>query len=698
MIDITIFDGLQDRIGENRTFSFDQFRKFLQLNYTTTNYERPPLFFGGWFDGGGKETKNILFRSVLTYDIDKCFLTEAELRTFIISLDKYMYFFYTTKKSKKNDLRFRLMFFLNEHLEKESYSILAKNFAVAKLEPLMKGIDKCSYDANRLLYLPFKPDKGYSFIGMSNEGEFINPHEFATVTEYVKTDEEFLIRSLIPRPLQLTKDEVVSYLKLYPAEDTDYHSWLEVGMALHHQFQANDEGYALFKSWSLKDSRVGSEYDTEQTINDLKYKYYSTFKADSTKPITFATIIHRIKSKKSNLTKIPKRIEIGNFLHYKISKTKTVKILSTYENFLVLMKYENIEVNFDLATKDIINNKNYDSNSFITTVSSLLTLNDMDKSNAKPYIHLLAQKSKINTWKDFILSKPWDGVNRTYEFFATVEVVDVPVKTRDLYLLKWLQQMIYLHFSQDKYKSPRYVLVFKGKERRGKTSWFRKLVPQELQEKYIAEGMKLEVGNDMSVKACIKKVFVELGELMGTFKRSDSNDIKMFFGRKMDILNEKFLPEPVEYKRTTSFFASLNDDEFLNQQDEHTRFLILPVYGCNINHEIDMQQLYAEIYHNTDWLNFELSNDETKEQILINETFKQQGVLEEQFLRYFDVNIENKEERYNKTQILEIMGYEKKDITFNRLREIDTILKKYKALYRSNEKSYYLKRRTDFNL
>jgi|TARA_R110001599_G_scaffold352488_1_gene587512 hypothetical protein len=70
-------------------------------------------------------------------------------------------------------------------------------------------------------------------------------------------------------------------------DNEDYHVWVKVGMALHHQYDGSSLGFELWDEWS----RTSSNYDAKA----LPAKW-ETFEADSgTNPTTFATVLMMAK-------------------------------------------------------------------------------------------------------------------------------------------------------------------------------------------------------------------------------------------------------------------------------------------------------------------------------------------------------------------------------------------------------------------
>jgi predicted P-loop ATPase len=210
-------------------------------------------------------------------------------------------------------------------------------------------------------------------------------------------------------------------------------------------------------------------------------------------------------------------------------------------------------------------------------------------------------------------------------------------------------------------------------------------------QKYIGQGMALNTNDDMSKLAVLKNLIVELAELEQSFKKTDINQFKSFFGVTKDTINIKYVAEPVTFERTTSFIGTINDDTFLKDRSGSTRFLVLLVNKLNGFHKIDMLQLYKEIFETTDYCNFELNEVERESQREINEEFEQPNLLEETFLDNFELDFKEGGEYMNCSEMLKQLSLGVKDFTYSRKADIKHIVDKYKFKYRKDLKKWLVK-------
>jgi len=235
-------------------------------------------------------------------------------------------------------------------------------------------------------------------------------------------------------------------------------------------------------------------------------------------------------------------------------------------------------------------------------------------------------------------------------------------------------------FNDDASKTSRHVLVFKGDQGIGKTTWFKSLLPKE-SSRYLKDGVILNLSDSMSVLEALTHVFVELGELASTFKKSDIDQIKAFLTKNVDFVNRKYAPAHAEYTRHTVFFASVNDDAFLNDDTGSTRFWILPVIKCDLNAKVDMILIYRGIYDLVkndpkfeECFSYNLTAEENVMRENLNKNFETVSPLLDMFREVFDCEKEASE-YLNATQILQHLGFAVYTITKMKRNEMATVLR-----------------------
>ena len=701
---ISFFDNCYANVANEKELSFDEildyFRKAARREFVAK--EQLEAMICGTLIEGKRTAESLICRSIITYDIDYYKHNLDILLAYIKEcLKDNTYICYTTASSTFEKPRVRILVFVNKTMTAQEYRVVSLNVAKELFKEFFNSdvgkIDDASYSPCYLMYLPIFRE---GFKTLKNDGELLDITEYLSLEIKEETTEiQEFVKTAKNTPLSISDDRVREVLAEYNCADADYHNWLQVGQALHHQYKGEVKGLELFIEWSLTDSEISEKgrylNDTVERVCGYKYK---SFKSNSSNPITFASTIAIVNNKKKLPVKVsvenkepPTAINYNYFVHTKENKKGEITgIKSTYENFEIMCKYYKIEVAYDKIGKDKINSLEQDANSFVTTIKSLMVLNNMDKGIAKEFVDKMAILNEKNIFKVTMDNLTWDGVSRLEEFYNTIEVDKELIETRNLYLLKWCQQMLYQALFEGDKKIARNILILKGKQNIGKSTWVKSLLPLNLQ-KYIGQGMALNTNDDMSKLAVLKNLIVELAELEQSFKKTDINQFKSFFGVTKDTINIKYVAEPVTFERTTSFIGTINDDTFLKDRSGSTRFLVLLVNKLNGFHKIDMLQLYKEILETTDYCNFELNEIERESQREINEEFEQPNLLEETFLDNFELEFDEGGQYMNCSEMLNQLSLGVRDFTYSRKADIKHIVDKYGFKYRKDLKKWLVK-------
>lgn len=205
------------------------------------------------------------------------------------------------------------------------------------------------------------------------------------------------------------------------------------------------------------------------------------------------------------------------------------------------------------------------------------------------YLALMCASNPYNPVRDWIESKPWDGISRLGEFFDTVKS-ESPLKER--LMLRWCIAAIAAIYAGEKFEAHG-VLVFVGAQGLGKTRWAKKLVGPL--SDVVLTGSNIKPDEKDSVIRFTSHWIVELGELDGTFRKSDIASIKAFITQSFDVVRLPYARAPSELQRRTVAFASVNEPQFLVDDTGNRRWWVIPVTHVDYMHTIDMQQVWAEV-------------------------------------------------------------------------------------------------------
>lgn len=238
------------------------------------------FFLAGHFKGSRRVEEEMLFRSLLTIDIDHPEMSLSDLEYQLTMNIDTAYIAYSTFQHSPAAPRIRLVIPLSAPVSPAQYRTLSRSFC----DELGVKVDSASFVPNQAMFLPSCPDLTVAWFDIG-EGE---PLEVCSLVSVKESDELDLMSLIESTPLDLSADEIDAYLLAYPAQDKEYDEWLEVGAALNHQFSGDENGYQKWVAWSA----LSDKHD-EKTMR-AKWKSFGRVTRTG-KNITFATVIHRVK-------------------------------------------------------------------------------------------------------------------------------------------------------------------------------------------------------------------------------------------------------------------------------------------------------------------------------------------------------------------------------------------------------------------
>ncbi len=349
-----------------------------------------------------------------------------------------------------------------------------------------------------------------------------------------------------------------------------------------------------------------------------------------------------------------KPLDPSTFPHSKLLDGGKYKMLYTMQNFQHMCESYNIPIHWNAISKETLIHipglsgvSANSNNTKIALLESLSMLNGMSHMMVAKYVHAMADRNPVNPILTWILSKEWDGIDRLPNLYETLETRDVyPQEFKNLLLHKWLLSLVAAASMSTGFYS-RGILTLQGAQGIGKTSWFRSLIPAGiLRDVSILTGHHLDPGNKDSVTTAIKHWIVEIGELDSSFKK-DIARLKGFITQDKDSFRRPYAPTNSEYPRQTVFCASVNEENFLIDQTGNTRFWTLPVISIDYGHNIDMQQVYAQLYNELQddpvwWL----TSEQDRQLEELNQTYKAVSALEEQLLQAWNMDLPKDRRKY----------------------------------------------------
>lgn len=304
------------------------------------------------------------------------------------------------------------------------------------------------------------------------------------------------------------------------------------------------------------------------------------------------------------------------------------KPLGTYENFKTMMHETGVSIKYNMISNktEIFIPGAYSvadlaQNAANADIISIAARNNFPVGNLKDFTLKMAAENQFNPIEMWLRSRPWDGVDRITQIAETLPCKNTAL--RNLFVKKWLIGATALATSVYP-MSMHGVLVLKGGQGIGKTTWVRKLLPIELSD-YVATGRTINPDQKDTLFPVLSRWIVELGEVGSTMRKSDSDKLKAFLTDDKDILRKPYEAHERETPRRTVFLASTNEDRFLHDDTGSRRYWVLDITGPIDNkNDIDRQQLFAQALamheagephwiDNDEQAELELSNDEYRE-------------------------------------------------------------------------------------
>jgi len=299
-----------------------------------------------------------------------------------------------------------------------------------------------------------------------------------------------------------------------------------------------------------------------------------------------------------------KQLPLESFPH----STEKGKIKATISNLQHIFERYGIKCEYDEITKqqtvriDTESDNDLSESSTYSQIKSLLALNNVPLA-CIDLIPALLERSRVNPVLDWVRSKPWDKSDRLEKLLDTLIMEggedddDYKRQAVTTWLIQCVAALDGARSTPNKSAIAKFelVLVLQGGQGVKKTSWFKALLPK-IMSQYIVDGAHLDPADKDSVKRCISSWICELGELDATFRKADIARLKAFLSNEADSIRLPYDRVTSNFKRRTSFCASVNPKEFLTDSTGSRRFLPIAVKSCHFDHGIDMQQLWAQMF------------------------------------------------------------------------------------------------------
>lgn len=196
---------------------------------------------------------------------------------------------------------------------------------------------------------------------------------------------------------------------------------------------------------------------------------------------------------------------------------------------------------------------------------------------------------EFNPFEEYFKSNSYRETNGNLDKLCkTIDSYDEITEFTNIFIKKWFISLI---VATDGYPI-RSVLALVGGQNTGKTEWFRRLLPKDLQ-KYYAES-KMDAGKDDDLLMTQK--LIVMNDEMGGKSKQDEKRFKELTSKTIFSLRAPYGRNNEDFKRLAVLCGTSNDKEVINDPTGNTR--ILPVEVFSINHDlynsIDKDELFME--------------------------------------------------------------------------------------------------------
>lgn len=337
----------------------------------------------------------------------------------------------------------------------------------------------------------------------------------------------------------------------------------------------------------------------------------------------------------------------------------TVEIQPVKENVQCIFAHYNIKIGYNEIRHKL---EVFIGDDTLSVADSLVKIWDccekhgfrIKKDRLKMQIVKIGNENKFNVVKDYILEchRRYQGIelnnmSETNKLIGTLVLSDTnDTEKTKLYVTKFLTQSVALATCDEEDDVvTQFILVLKGKQGVGKTTWFKKLIPKHMQSKYFMAGRTLDPNNKDHIIEMNNVWLCELGEMGSTTGKANNEQLKALITNDYDTVRLPYAEEAVTLKRRASLCATTNDERFLKDATGSRRFVTVNIDKINKDANIDIDLVYAEIYNA--YLNgaiFHFTDTEREELEITNVNYKIKNEIQESIETFFELQLEKGEE------------------------------------------------------
>lgn len=393
--------------------------------------------------------------------------------------------------------------------------------------------------------------------------------------------------------------------------------------------------------------------EDEQYMRALLKAYEDNGNKDTTDYVRIENIIHKLEAKRikalnafkasKSVQDYQKNLRFPNVVEDDDGNVKSIPfVIENTEHLLCSdkgfeMKWNDMkkEIDFEIDNETAQYIKPSEKNAILNYLKDVCRTNYYNISGAdlKEHVTNISLKNRFHPVANYFNTLDWDGNDHIDALFKTLEVRKEFEEHNEIYEImfkRWLIMCVAAVLNP-KGIAPQGVFILQGDQGIGKTSWLKKLVKDT---EWFAEGLQIDPSNKDTVIRFGSYWIVELGELDGIIRKNDISQLKAFITSDRDEYRPPYAASLEKYERRTCMCGSVNDLRYLNDT-ENRRFWTFPVGAIEINHNVDIDQVWAQavqLYLNGE--RYWLDAKEMKKLNLQNESFKQVSPLQQKLEDY----------------------------------------------------------------
>lgn len=577
---IAVGQGLSEKIA-NKTTSWEKIKNVFSKHDTLPNRTDGKHFVGGHFKNNHRNNENVLFRSMLTIDIDKPSHNYESLLDLILFNVDEAFLLYTTYRSTHEQPRVRILVPLDRDVTGEEYRLICRAYCQKLMQEGIDGIDEASYKPSQFMFYPASEDgSGKTYI---QDGDFLSVDSF-DLTEIVSGEADEEIEITEPDFDKPSETIFLSALNCIPndGEGLDYDQWFNMLCGIKNFF-GGDEGKPVaieFTQRSDKSKNATKDFDsTWRSIDPNRH--------GKGKGITYRTVLG-VARNHGWVEDVMQDFEIvtrsiKDDVLDRVSRKKNGRIENTAANCnLVIGDYNlmGMKIAFDQFKDEILFSRNggpWQSFGDSETYEIRIRLDeigfvDTSIEKTRGAIHYVAWKNRFDSAQLWLNNLRWDGVPRITTFLHDYFGCDDNDYTRGVSDYMWSAmagRVLSPGIKADM------VPVLVSPEGRRKSSAVEAMAP----EKDLFTELNLSAKDNDISRQLRGKMVAEWAEL-GGMSRKEVEHVKGFITRKCEEWTPKFKEYQSKYERRCIFIGTTNNEKFLVSDTGNRRFLPLVIKEC----------------------------------------------------------------------------------------------------------------------